>query len=162
MVWHAYYIVISIARFLLLRNYQRSSKCSKYSAQLNHEIKAYKMSGLLLIMMTLFLQATVIHMIFTGNGYVYQGFLIYVVALQDFICLTKAIFQIYRFRKENNLILKAIKTFSLSTSLVSLLSLQSAMFASFGSSLEIEIQQRMNFLTGNVICLILVFMGGYD
>ena len=63
-------------------------------------------------------------------------------------------------RKKHTPSIIAIKCISFATSLVAILSLQTAMFASFGNnSMEIEKQQFMNTITGSVVCFFLICMG---
>ena len=94
-----------------------------------------------------------------GNGFRYHGYLIFVVALYDFYCLTTSIVYLLKNRKAHSPAIMAIKYISLATSLVSMLSLQTAMFASFGEEMPLEEQQLMNLMTGTAVCGILVVLG---
>lgn len=154
-----YYIILCIARFLLIRSERRLSLTTQQTQRAFHEWKAYQANGILLILTTLFLQGAVLHLVYTDQGYSYNGMLIYVVALYDFYSLTSSIIYMLRSAKKHTPSVQAIKALRLATSLVSLLSLQSAMFASFGSGTALSVQKRMNGLTGTAIYLILVVMG---
>lgn len=153
-----YYLVICLARFHLLRNHRKVRECTSESNKLNREWSAYHMSGFLLMVMTLFLQVAVLQRGWMGNIEEVtpaQDKLIYALACYDFGCLTNALVQLYRLRKEDRPIIMAIKTLSFATTVVSLLSLQSAMFASFGSESTLREQQSMSRVTGTAVCILL-------
>lgn len=154
-----YYAVLCAARFLLLCNTRRLAALTDKSERLRHELRAYRLSGILLIVMTAVLQRIVIFIIREGQGFSYHGTLIFAVALYDFCCLTRAVVYMARTRRTHGPVLVSIKTFSLASALVAMLSLQTAMFASFGSDVGPGIRQRMNTLTGSAVCLILLAAG---
>ena len=159
MVLAGYYAVLCIARFLLLRNTRRLAALIDGRDRYRHEFKAYRLSGALLIAMTTVLQGVVVLIVREGQGFVYHGTLIFAVALYDFYCLTRAVIYMAGTRKMHGPVLVSIKIFSLASALVAMLSLQTAMFASFGSDLEPGFRQRMNALTGSAVCLILLAIG---
>lgn len=109
--------------------------------------------------MTAALQGLVILIVREGQGFIYHGTLIFAVALYDFYCLTRAVVYMIRTRKKHGPVLVSIKTFSFASALVAMLSLQTAMFASFGRNLELSLRQFMNALTGSAVCLILLIVG---
>lgn len=53
----------------------------------------------------------------------------------------------------------AIKSVNLAAALVSILSLQTAMFAAFGSDMETVVQTRMNLATGAAVCMMIFLFG---
>ena len=124
-----------------------------------HELRAYRLSGSLLIVMTVALLGVVFLIVREGQGFIYHGTLIYAVALYDFYCLTRAVVYMVKTRKMHSPVLVSIKTFSFASALVAMLSLQTAMFASFGSDLEPGLRQLTNALTGSAVCLILLTIG---
>lgn len=156
-----YYIIISIARFQLLKSHRKLGRNLFELTHFSQEWTSYKVSGFLLLTTTIFLEIAIIFMVYNRHVYHYHGMLIYLMAFYDFSCLTKAIHQMFRLRKQLSPIIKAIKILSFSTSLVSLLSLQSAMFVSFGSGTNFRLQQLMNFITGTSICSILCLLGAF-
>ncbi len=154
-----YYIILCVARFLLLRNHRKLDALEDEQERRLHELRAYRLSGVLLIIMTAVLQAIVIMIVREGQGFTYTGALIYAVALYDFYCLARSIRYMIRMRKKHNPILVSMKTFSLASALVAMLSLQTAMFASFGRDMQLGARQFMNAFTGSTICIILLAFG---
>ena len=154
-----YYIILCIARFLLLRNHRKLDALADERERRLHELRAYRLSGALLIVMTAALQGIVIMIVRDGRGFSYSGMIIYAVALYDFYCLFRSIRYMVRMRKKHNPILVSMKTFSLASALVAMLSLQTAMFASFGHEMQLNTRQLMNTLTGLSVCIILLAFG---
>lgn len=145
-----YYICLTVIRALLLREtYQKGSNQKR-------EYRTARLCGSLLLLLTIALSAMVVQMVVHGKGYQYPGTLIFVVALYAFYSITIAIINLVRFRKLNSPVLSASKALGLATALVSMLSLQTAMFASFGG--EYQFQKLMNALTGGGVCLLILLM----
>lgn len=154
-----YYAVLCVARFLLLRNNRRLAAITHEDERRRLGLRAYRLSGALLIVMTGVLQGVVVLIVRGGQGFIYHGTLIFAVALYDFYCLSRAVVYMVRMRRTHGPTLVSIKTFSFASALVAMLSLQTAMFASFGSDLEPSVRQLMNALTGSAVCLILLVIG---
>lgn len=119
----------------------------------------YRLCGILLLVLTVTLQGVIILIVEQGKAFVYEGTLIFVVALYDFYCLISSIVYMVRTRKRHTPVVVSIKTIRFATSLAAMLTLQTAMFASFGNELEMEKQQMMNIMTGTGICGILILWG---
>lgn len=147
-----YYLALCIAKAVIL---YRGSKGEKGAA----EWKTYRLCGILLLFMTLTLQGIMILIVEQGRSFIYQGNLIFVIALYDFYCLISSIVYMVRTRKRHAPLIVSVKTISFATSLTAMLTLQTAMFASFGSEMEGGQQQRMNIMTGTAICTVLIVWG---
>lgn len=126
----AYYLILCILKFLLLQNSRQLTKLKNQSQRVQKEWKAYRICGLLFLVMTLVLLGVVILIVSEGNQFTYGKTLIFVVALYDFTCLISSIISIFRVRKQHTPTIVAIKMIGFATALVSMLSLQTAMFAS--------------------------------
>ena len=159
MVLAGYYAVLCFARFLLLHSNHKLRVLVDENDRRRHELRTYRLSGVLLVAMTAVLQGMVVLIVREGQGFIYHGTLIYAVALYDFYCLTRAVVYMVRARKMYSPVIVSIKTFSFASALIAMLSLQTAMFASFGSNLAPGIRRLMNALTGTVVCLTLCIMG---
>ena len=159
MVLAGYYLVLCVTKFLILRNSRADKEKSQGQSQIVKEWKAYRLCGCLLVVLSFALQGVAIMIVKEGNGFCYHGYLIFVVALYDFYCLITPIVYLVKKRKVHSPVIMAIKYISLATSLVSMLSLQTAMFASFGQEMTLENQQLMNLLTGTAVCGTLVILG---
>lgn len=159
MVLAGYYLVLCVTKFLILRNTRAETAQFHGQSQFVKEWKAYRLCGGLLVVLSFALQGVTIMIVKEGNGFRYHGYLIFVVALYDFYCLITSVVYLVKKRKVHSPAIMAIKYISLATSLVSMLSLQTAMFASFGQEMTLENQQLMNLLTGTVVCGILAVLG---
>ncbi len=159
MVLAGYYLVLCVTKFLILRNTRAETAQLHGQSQIVKEWKAYRLCGCLLVVLSFALQGVAIMIVREGNGFRYHGYLIFVVALYDFYCLITSSIYLVKKRKAHSPAIMAIKYISLATSLVSMLSLQTAMFASFGQEMTLENQQLMNLLTGTAVCGILAVLG---
>ena len=159
MVLAGYYLVLCITKFVILRNTRSSKPLKKGENRLSREWKAYRLCGCLLVVLAAALQGVAILIVKEGQGFRYQGYLIFVVALYDFYCLIASVTYLIRKRKSHSPAIVAVKCISLATSLVSMLSLQTAMLASFGQGTAPETQQFMNLLTGTAVCGLLAILG---
>ncbi|MDE5741669.1 MAG: hypothetical protein K2H90_04400, partial [Oscillospiraceae bacterium] len=153
----AYYILLCVIRIFLLRANGRIVSVKDEKQRLLREWKAYGICGRLFMVMTLILNGAIVLIVKDGHGFRYNGFLIYAVALYDFYCLISSIVYITNRRKNHTPIIESIKTIKLSTSLVSMLSLQTAMFASFGG--DLDYQTKMNFIVGTAVCVLIFLLG---
>lgn len=145
-----YYICLTAIRALLLHStYQKTSDQRR-------EYQTARLCGGLLFLLTIALSAITVQMVAHGKGYRYPGSLIFVVALYAFYSITMSIINLIRFRKLNSPVLSASKVLGLATALVSMLSLQTAMFTSFGG--DFRFQRLMNVLTGGGVCMLILLM----
>lgn len=159
MVLAGYYLVLCVAKALILRNSRTAAVQPDQHVKIQREWRAYRLCGTLLIVLSLALQGVAILIVREGNGFRYHGHLIFAVALYDFYCLTTSIVYLIKNRRKHSPAIMSIKYISFAASLVSMLSLQTAMFASFGSKMELEMQHLMNALTGSIVCAILAALG---
>lgn len=153
----AYYMILCIARFVLIKSSRKLARLENADEREKQEWKAYRVCGGLLLTMTVVLFGVVVLIVKDGNRFTYYGFLIFAVALWDFYCLTTAIIYMIRNRKRHSPIIVAIKTIGFASALVSILSLQTAMFASFGGGYAF--QNMMNLVTGSAVSLTLLATG---
>lgn len=156
----AYYGLLCMIKFALLRDNRKIMAIQNQAQRTLQEWKAYHFCGILLMCMTVILQGIVILILNERQTFTYDGLLIYAVATYDFYCLTAAIIYMVKNRKKHAPIVVAIKSVSVAASLVSILSLQTAMFASFGASQQ-DLQQLMNLLTGTGVCVLMLIFGLY-
>lgn len=154
-----YYIILCISKFLLLRDSRKLDMLKDQSRREEKEWRAYRICGIMLLFMTIVLLGIVILITLEGNEFSYYGILIFVVAVYDFYCLITAIVYMLRTRKLHTPIIAAIKTIRFAAALVSMLSLQTAMFASFGSGTEGVYKTFMNISVGLLVCVLLLLTG---
>ena len=149
-----YYVIMSVMRFLLVR-YVR---IQKIGTSILGEWKRSRSCAYILLLINVSLSGAVLMILYQNRGYDYPGIMIYVMAVYTFYALTHAIVELVKYRSLASPILAAAKTVSLSGALVSLLNLETAMFAQFGGDMSIENQQIFIILTGAGVSIVVVFL----
>ena len=157
----AYYLLLCIMRFLSV-SYARQIYTKKKQADNpeNRELKVYRNCGIILSVSSIALGGAVIMLVTGYGGKSYPGLLIYAAAAYTFCKLTMSIINMVKVRKENSFLLTTLRNISHSDALVSLLSLQTALFAAFGQNAG-EFVPTMNALTGAGVCLMILGLGIY-
>ena len=140
----AYYAILSVMRFLLLR-YVR---VNAIGSSILLEWKRSRVCAAVLMLVNLCLSGSVLMILFENKGYDYPGILIYVMALYTFYSTINAIVQIIKYRKLGSPVMSTAKVIALSAALVSMLNLETAMFSQFGADMAVESQRLMIILTG--------------
>lgn len=141
----AYYLVLSEARFLLLRG-GTGSLLAGY--------KKRRFCGWLLAVMTVPIAVTGAVSVYTGGATEYPGHLIFAAAAYTFYSLTMAIVNICRFRSAGSPVYSAANALALMTALVSMFFLQGAMFLAFGDGSSME--RDMNLIFAAVLAAMAV------
>lgn len=155
-----YYLLLCITKFFLLRNHRKLEKSRNKNVRLKKEWEIVRICGIFFILLVLILQVLVLMIVKDGNSFSYQGVLIYAVAAYDFYCLSCSIIYMIKMRKRHSPSIVAIKCISFASSLVAILSLQTAMIASFGNqNQQMNNQKLMNTLTGSAVCILIGIMG---
>ena len=152
-----YYGILSVMRFLLVR-YVRSHEIG---ASRRGELKRALACSYIMLLLNLFLSGAVLMMVYQNRGYAYHGILIYVVALYTFYTATHAIIDLVRYRRFESPVLSAAKGISMAAALVSMLNLETAMFAEFGGAMSKGDQRLMIILTGAGISVTVIVMAVY-
>lgn len=141
----AYYLVLSEARFLLLRG-GTGSLLAGY--------KKRRFCGWLLAVMTVPIAVTGAVSVYTGGATEYPGHLIFAAAAYTFYSLTMATVNICRFRSAGSPVYSAANALALMTALVSMFFLQGAMFLAFGDGSSME--RDMNLIFAAVLAAMAV------
>ncbi|MGM9600043.1 MAG: hypothetical protein ACI3W5_00480 [Faecousia sp.] len=136
----AYYGILALLRFLLTEPIRADS----YERQQRRA----RICGGILLLVNFTLSGAVLMILHRNQGFEYQGFLIYVMAMYTFYAVIHAIVDMVRYRGMGNPALNAAKIISLCAALVSMLNLETAMFAQFGAEMEENNQRLMVALTG--------------
>ena len=144
MVLAVYYVIMAVMRFLLVR-YVR---IRKIGTDILSEWKRSRTCAYILLLINLSLSGAVLMILYQHKGYDYPGIMIYVMALYTFYALTMSIVDIVKYRKMGSPVMSTAKIVSLSAALVSMLNLETAMFAQFGADMPIENQRIFIILTG--------------
>ena len=148
----AYYVILSLMRFLLVRYVHKNEP----GVRILGEWKTSRICAYILLLVNLSLSGAVLMILYQDRGYDYGGVLIYVIALYTFYSTIHAVVDIIKYRKMGSPIMSTAKIVSLSSALVSMLNLETAMFSQFGADLSPENQRIFIILTGAGVSIIVV------
>ncbi len=153
-----YYTILAVMRFLLVRFVNRVGIGNNRFK----ELRRSRLCGYILLMVNLALSGAVLMILYQNKGYEYHGILIYVMALYTFYITTLAIINLVKYRRLGSPVMSMAKIISMAASLVSILSLETAMFSQFGQDMSPENQRIMIMLTGAGVSIIIVTMSIYS
>lgn len=145
-----YYILLAVMRFILLHKNKNSVMT------VETEFRRYRLCGIMLLLMNQALAGIVIFMVHQNKGFDYPGVLIYAMAMYSFYSIITAVMNLVKFRKRGSPLLSAAKVINLVAALVSILSLETAMLARFGSDDDFEFRRVMTEFTGGGVCTIVI------
>ena len=155
----AYYLLLSVMRYMVV-SYARGIHTNKDPGddQKKREVKVYRDCGIILSASGIALGGAVFMLVIGYGGKSYPGLMIYAVAAYTFCKLAMAIINKIKARKERSILLTTLKNISYCDAFVSLLSLQTALFAAFGQNAG-ELVPTMNAMTGAGVCLMISGLG---
>lgn len=156
----AYYMFLSIMRFGTVWYERKVSKEKIDKDLIIQELKVYRNTGILLALLTIALGGAVILLVNQEGGQSYYGYMIFVVAMYTFYKAIISVVNIMKARKLQSPLLVTIRNIGYADALVSVLSLQTAMFASFGENSDIN-PLVMNGITGACVCIMILAIGIY-
>ncbi len=151
-----YYALLSAMRAVLVQYVHRKPLGQDIPA----EFRRYRACGIILLLMNQALVGTIVYMVTQNRGFSYPGFMIYAMAMYTFYITISAIINVIKYRRQGSPVLSAAKAISLTAALVSMLSLETAMLARFGSD-EPEFRRIMLGISGGVACAIVLAMAIY-
>ena len=152
MVLAAYYVIMAVMRFLLVR----FVRVQKIGTNILNEWKRSRICAYILLLVNLSLSGAVLMILYQHKGYDYPGIMIYVMAMYTFYSLTISIVELVKYRSLASPIMSTAKIVSLSAALVSMLNLETAMFAQFGAEMAPENQRIFIILTGAGVSITVV------
>lgn len=139
-----YYVIMTVMRFLLVRYVRKN----EIGSSVLKEWKRSRVCAYILLLINLSLSGAVLMILYKNRGYDYPGILIYVMAMYTFYSTIHAIVDIVKYRSLGSPVMSTAKIVSLSAALVSMLNLETAMFAQFGGEMSVEDQRIFIILTG--------------
>lgn len=152
MVLAVYYVIMAVMRFLLVRYVQTR----RIGTDLLGEWKCSRICAAILLLINLSLSGAVLMILYRNRGYDYPSVMIYVIAMYTFYSTIHAILDIIKYRKLGSPILSTTKIIGLSAALVSMLNLETAMFAQFGKDMSVADQRIFIILTGAGVSITVV------
>lgn len=151
-----YYFVLAWMRLSLIRPFSEKGETRKKA-----ELKRYRFCGASLLVINIALTGIVVLAVKKENGFTYPGYMIYVMAMYAFYSVITAVINLVKYRKYGSPVLSAAKVISLTTAMVSMFSLESAMLAQFADASQTAFKKIMTECTGGVICVIVIGMAVY-
>lgn len=152
-----YYFVLAWMRLSLIRPFSVKEGEIRKKA----ELKRYRICGASLLVINIALSGIVVLAVKKENGFTYPGYMIYVMAMYAFYSVITAVINLVKYRKYGSPVLSAAKVISLTTAMVSMFSLESAMLAQFADASRTAFKKIMTECTGGVICVIVIGMAVY-
>ena len=157
----AYYILLTSARGGVLLQHYRDEERFKNNSVALHRAKAgtYRYCGIMMIALTLAMATSVVHTMIVGFGdsvlpkwavYLFAGYALYRV-IMSIINFVKA-------SSRDDLAVRAVKYINLATALVSVFTLQTAIFEAFFSGFDPIV---FNAISGFSVCIIMLILGVY-
>lgn len=154
----AYYILLSMMRIGAVKQERKLRKIRQDGERREKEIAVYRKSSVLFIIMAVVLGGMVILLESSLGGKNYPGFTIYAAAAYAFYKITLSIVNLIKVRKQKSPLLTTIRRIGYIDACVSILTLQTAMLASFAQGEE-AFAKRMNGITGAVVCVMVLALG---
>ena len=161
-IWHGalaiYYVMLALTRGGILVHHKR--KIGKDPDEISIEIKeatTCRNSGIVLLVLNSALFLVVLMMTFAGKSFHYKGTLIYAYAAYTVYKLTMAIVNLPKSKRQGDMTVEAMQAVSFTDALVSVIALQTALLAQFGS--DGAKQPLFNGITGTIVCLGVLAVG---
>jgi len=153
-----YYTILALMRFLLVRF------ANKIGIGKNRfkELRRSRLCGYILLLVNLFLSGAVLMILYRNKGYEYNGILIYAMAAYTFWITAVAIKNLIKYRRLGSPLMSMAKIISMAAALVSMLSLETAMFSEFGAEMTPDDKRLMIALTGAGVSIIIITMSVYS
>lgn len=148
-----YNILLCAVRVYLIRRVPMDQQ----KLDIEQELRYYRSTGFFLIALDIALSGVATQIVQDGQGSDYPGMLIYIAALYAFYNLTLAIVNAIKFRKFHSPVLSAVKAVNLTTALVSIFNLETAMIAQFGAE-QVYFRLIMTMCTAFVVCITVLGM----
>jgi len=152
-----YYMILAVMRFLLAR-YARSHPLGENRLG---ELKRSRLCAGILLLLNFSLTGAVLMILYQDRGFDYHGILIYVMASYTFYSTVHAMVDLVKYRKYKSPVMTVSKIIALCAALVSMLALETAMFARFGGDMTARSQWLMTVLTGAGVSLAVIAMAVY-
>ncbi len=143
----AYYIMLGCMRFFLVKHTRKY----KANEETIIEVKKSILCGYLLIAMNLALAVIVFFIVYWNKTFYHHMITTIAMAAYTFFTFTFAIINLVRYRKYKSAVYSSAKTISLIAGAVSMLTLESTMLTTFGTTESPLFSQLMLSLTGAAV-----------
>lgn len=154
----AYYILLSIMRAGIVRQERKIAVVKNPKEHMRRELSVYRRNSVLFILMAIVLAGAVVLLENSQGGRDYPGYTIYAVAAYTFYKIIMSTIQVIKVGKRNSPLLSITRRIGYIDACVSVLTLQTAMLASFGDGEE-AFSKLMNGITGTGVCVMVLGLG---
>lgn len=150
----AYYFLLALMRFFLLRETRKDRGVQRQ----HFEWRRYRFCGVMLLVMILALSVIIACIVGQNREFSYHDIMTIAMAAYTFFTFTTAVVKLIRYRKYQSPVMSAAKAVDMAAALVSMLSLETAMFAAFGEKNTPLFRKVMTAGTGTAVCLTIFLM----
>ena len=151
-----YYAMLALMRFFLLKE----ARIHELGKDRWREYLHYRLIAVLLLVLNLAMGAISTFVVIQNRGFVHHQIVTIAMAAYTFWSLGLAIVSIFRCRKYRSPVLSASKHISLTSAMVSMLSLETAMFSAFGDG-DPVLRFWITALSGAAIFIIVLSLAVY-
>lgn len=153
-----YYSLLGIMRYRAVSTGRRIARLEDKQLIRKKELSVIKMDGILLLVLNLALSGAVLLTIAQDTAKRYSEIMVISIAAYTFYKITMALINKIKVRKTQSLILITIRNIGVADALVSMLTLQATMLASFQDKSSLNSNQ-MNAITGLAVCILIAILG---
>lgn len=153
-----YYSLLGVMRYHAVNTGRKISRMKNQKLIRKKELAVIKTDGLLLLLLNLALSGVVLLTIAKGRAKAYSEIMAISIAAYTFYKTTMAVINMVKVRKMQSPILITIRNIGVADALVSILTLQTTMLASFQNTSNLDVN-RMNALTGMAVCILIALLG---
>ena len=153
-----YYSLLGIMRYRAVSTGRKISRLDDREQIRKKELSVIKTDGILLLVLNLALSGVVLLAIAQDTAKRYSEIMVISIAAYTFYKITMAVVNMVKVRKTKSPILITIRNIGAADALVSMLTLQAAMFASFQDKNSLNTNQ-MNAITGLSVCILISILG---
>ena len=153
-----YYSLLGVMRYHAVNTGRKISRMKDQKLIRKKELAVIKTDGILLLLLNLALSGVVLLTIAKGRAKAYSEIMAISIAAYTFYKTTMAVINMVKVRKMQSPILITIRNIGVADALVSILTLQTTMLASFQNTSNLDVN-RMNALTGMAVCILIALLG---
>lgn len=153
-----YYSLLGIMRYCAVNTERKISRMEDPKLIRKKELSVIRTDGILLLLLNLALSGVVLLTIAKGTAKTHSEIMVISIAAYTFYKITMAVINMVKVRKMQSPILITIRNIGVADALVSMLTLQTTMLASFQGTSSID-ANRMNGITGLAVCILIALLG---
>lgn len=153
-----YYSLLGVMRYRAVSTERKNSRLKDKELIRRRELSVIRIDGILLIILNLALSGVILLTIAKGTARTYTEIIVISIAAYTFYKIITAVINMIKVRKMQSPILITIRNIGVADALVSVLTLQSTMLASFQDRGNID-ANRMNAITGLAVCVLITVLG---